>query len=360
MPDFDVIRLFTTVFSPRPGEKVTVLVDLPHGALQDDDAWADRRQMAEEWRHALAEAAGQLGLTVHPLVSYLATGQSNGPLPEGAWREAQPVKLLDVLADTDIALALTRYSATAPLMTLGKRMRLRGASMPGVSRRMQDTALAADYQQVAQKCQILVARLRRATGAQVTFSTGDMLYLDLRYREPHADDGQCPPGAAHPFINLPSGEAYIAPYEGERPGEPSRTAGVIPAQHDGALLRFQVRENRVVDVLGDAAVAGEMRRFFALDEARRNIAELGLGCNDRAVVSGNVLEDEKAGFHWAFGRSEHLGGTVGPEAFRDPAHIVHHDLVYAPGNPLGVAQLVLDYDDGSREEIMRDSRYTIF
>ena len=34
-----------------------------------------------------------------------------------------------------------------------------------------------------------------------------------------------------------------------------------------------------------------------------------------AIVTGNVLEDEKAGFHWAYGRSEHLGGVTGPDAF---------------------------------------------
>ena len=33
-----------------------------------------------------------------------------------------------------------------------------------------------------------------------------------------------------------------------------------------------------------------------------------------AEVTGCVLEDEKAGFHWAFGRSDHLGGVVGVPA----------------------------------------------
>ena len=41
------------------------------------------------------------------------------------------------------------------------------------------------------------------------------------------------------------------------------------------------------------------RSFFAADPMRGNIAEMAFGCNDDAKVTGNILEDEKAGFHWA-------------------------------------------------------------
>ena len=55
-------------------------------------------------------------------------------------------------------------------------------------------------------------------------------------------------------------------------------------------------------VRGESAGAARFRDIFAADPARPNIAEVAFGCNERAVVTGNVLEDEKAGFHWAYGR----------------------------------------------------------
>jgi len=57
---------------------------------------------------------------------------------------------------------------------------------------------------------------------------------------------------------------------------------------------------------GDSAKA-----FLEEDDARKNVAELGLGCNLAAIVTPNILEDEKAGPHIALGRSDHLGGAVG-------------------------------------------------
>jgi leucyl aminopeptidase (aminopeptidase T) len=43
-----------------------------------------------------------------------------------------------------------------------------------------------------------------------------------------------------------------------------------------------------------------------------NLAELGIGTNDRATLTGNVLEDEKilGTVHVAFGASAGIGGTV--------------------------------------------------
>jgi len=362
-PSFDLEKLLIDVFDPQPGEKVLVMTDLPHGELADYEGWAERREMASEWHSAFKGIEGELGISVHPLLTYAATGAHSGPLPEEGDMDGQSVRLEEILADTNIVVALTEFSATAPLVEYTEQFpNLRAASMPMVSRGMEQTALAADYAEVARKAQILRAKLDQAEGASVVFSTGHEMYFDLRYRDAHADDGQLradKDGAR--VINLPSGEAYMAPYEGELEGEPSRTEGTIPVMLGDELVLGRVEENRIVEVIGDGPEADEAREYLAMGQALGNVAELGLGCNDKAVVTGNVLEDEKVmGLHWAFGLSDHIGGTVGPEDFSDPSHIEHRDWVYPNGGAIEIASLVLEYEDGTSEEIIKDGEYTIF
>jgi leucyl aminopeptidase (aminopeptidase T) len=184
--------------------------------------------------------------------------------------------------------------------------------------------------------------------------------FDLRYRTGHADDGLCHPGKTFPLINLPSGEAFIVPYEGERPGVETTTTGFIPMQRKGETFVLLVEGNQIMEINGDGPEATAFRAYMDVDPARRNIAELGLGCNDQAVVMGAVIEDEKAGMHWAFGRSEHLGGVVGPESFRAPAHVVHQDIVYAPASEIGVRKLTMKMADDRVVDVIRDNRYLVF
>jgi leucyl aminopeptidase (aminopeptidase T) len=356
-------KLILDVFAPQPGEKVVVMTDLPHGDLEDYAAWSERREMAEEWQAAFKALEGELGITVSPLLTYEATGAHSGPLPAEGQMDGQSVRLDKLLAETNIVVALTEYSATAPLVEYTQSFPdLRVASMPMVSRSMEQTALAADYAEVARKAHLLQAKLDLAEGARVQFSTGDEMYFDLRYREAHADDGQLHADKeGERVINLPSGEAYIAPYEGEREGEPSRTVGLLPVMMEGELVVGRVEENRIVEVIGDGPQAEAAREYLAQDDALRNIAELGLGCNESAVVTGNVLEDEKVmGMHWAFGLSEHLGGTVGVDDFGDPRFAEHRDWVYPQGGDIEVSSLVLEYEDGTSEEILHDGEYTLF
>jgi hypothetical protein len=360
---FDLEKLLIDVFGPQAGEKVLVMTDLPHGEWTDNEKWAARREMAQEWRAAFQQLGTKLGLSVHPLLTYAATGAHSGPLPEEGEMEGRRVRLEDVLSHTNIVVALTEYSATAPLIGFSQKWpALRAASMPGVTQSMEQTALAADYSEVARKSHILADKLNQAVGAKVEFSTGHQLYFDLRYRQAEADDGQLHADKKGVrLINLPSGEAFIAPYEGEVEGQPSRTKGMIPVMIDDELVLLRVQENRIVEVIGDGPQAAQKRDYFAVDQARCNIAELGLGCNEKAVISGNVLEDEKVmGMHWAYGRSDHLGGTVGVAAFSDPSHVVHHDTVYPKGGRIEIASLVLEYEDGTSEEIIKDGQYTMF
>ena len=84
----------------------------------------------------------------------------------------------------------------------------------------------------------------------------------------------------------------------------------------------------------------------------------GLGAA-QVLVTGVVLEDEKAGFHWAFGRSDHLGGVVGVDEFESPDTVVHQDIVYAAGNPIQVEQADIIHADGRRISIIVDGEYMV-
>lgn len=356
----DLHKLFNDIFDPQPGETVLVLLDTPHGQILDTPAWVQRRAMAQRWHAALAELGRKRRFQVLPLVSYPATGAHNGQLPAEGRQGDTAVLLDDVAAQATLVLALTQFSASAPLISWTQRWpSMRVASMPLVAPEMEATALAADYAQVARSCAALRERLDRAEYAQIRFSNGDGLLLDLRFRSARVDDGQLHSSKTPPrLVNLPSGEAYKAIYEGERPDTPSETRGVLPVEWRGEIVRLEIDRNRVIDVLGRGEAAADLRNLLSLDGARRNVAELGLGCNPSARVWGNVLEDEKAGPHIALGRSEHLGGITGPEAFEDPRHILHHDFVYARQSPIFMTKLSLIGADRQSDLLIADGSYT--
>lgn len=354
----DLRKLFIDVFDPQPGETAAVFVDLPHGEWRDNDAWQARRAMAERWRAALEKFAAECRFDVLPLVTFGATGMNNGQLPVNGMQAGAPVMLEEIGARATLLLAMTEFSATAPLIGWAKRFpELRAASMPRVAPEMESTALAADYGQVARSCERLRERLAASQTAQLEFSNGDQFVLDFRFRVAEADDGYLHRDAPQPrLINLPSGEAFVVPYEGER-DSPSLTSGMLPLPYEKEIVRLRVNRNRVEEVLGDTAASRKMRDFLFADPGRRNIAELGLGCNPKARVWGNVLEDEKAGPHIALGRSEHLGGVTGPDAFSDPRHVWHEDFVFARESPIQIRKLELVDAAGHRELLFENGSY---
>ncbi len=357
----DVAKLLEDVFDPQPGEVATVAVDVPRPGVPDLPAWARRRDMAERWRAALLTVAAERGFAVTSLLTFPATGANNGELPATGFLDGREVDLHAALTGSTLVIAMTQFSATAPLTAMANQYPdFRAASMPGVEERMEGTALAVDHAELARRCRVVLEAMEGACLCDVLFSTGHRCWFDLRYRRPEADDGWLPRGKqGDRVINLPSGETFIVPYEGEKDGVPSWTAGTIPVAADGAVLCFQVLANRIIHVLGSGPAAEHYRAFFAADPARANVAEVAFGVNDRAEVTGSVIEDEKAGFHWAFGRSDHLGGVTGVTAFKSAATVVHQDIVYARGNPIQVRDAVVVHPDGRRVAVISAGAYVI-
>ena len=182
----------------------------------------------------------------------------------------------------------------------------RGATMPGVTAEMLARVMAVDFERMARRSQEVADLLSTARRARVTCARGTDLTLELDGRSGISDDGKLTaPGA---FGNLPCGEAFIAPIAGE---------GVIIAASLAPLGLSE--EPATLTVRDGAIVSGEgglgpdyFARLDAHGAAGRNLAELGVGTNDAAQLTGNVLEDEKilGTVHIAFGASAGIGGTV--------------------------------------------------
>ena len=334
------IKMFQDVFAPKSGEKVLFLVDIPHDTIKDNNAWKDRRIMAREWYTIFKKMGIETNFSVE-WFEYNATGVHNSPTPE----------ILNMIRKSNLVIAMTEYSASSSLLPLAKTQDsiTRVASMPGIERRMEETAFRANYQEVKRYALAIKKMLNEAVGAEILFSTDDTLYIDLRNRIAEADTGDCTQTGQ--CINFPSGEASKAPYEAVKDeikafGE-SKTQGIWPVSSDGELMKYVVKNNRIVEIIGNGKKAEEMRLFFKENNTRRNVAELGIGCNPNAVITGNVLEDEKVGLHIAYGMSNHLGGKVKSD--------VHEDTCYSKGCPVEGTSVVLLNADESKIEIIRNA-----
>jgi hypothetical protein len=372
----ELVALIQRVFQPQAEEgALAILVDLPDAKVPDDDPWSARRDIAAGWVEELTAHRAELGLDTH-LVVYPNVHTNNGDLPERAWLHAggplpsaasldpaTSLSFADLYATHPILIAITKFSATAPLKMAAKKHPIRAATMPGFRADM-IPALRLDYIEVNRRVQILKDLLDRAEGADFHFDTPDGacdLHLDLRHRTGHASGGLLPrPGVAG---NLPSGEAYIVPYEGELPGDPSGTSGVMPVQFGAEIVRYRLEQNRALEVLSQGPRSREEAALLSKEPAYGNLAELGLGVLSAFGVKpiGEILLDEKLGLHLAFGRSDHFGGQVGPAQFSGPEAVIHIDRVYVPGTQPDVKVVAVDLTmaDGSVVALMRDGDYSV-
>lgn len=374
----ELVQLIGSAFPKFPGDRsLAVLVDLPANAEEDHELWRERRKTAQGWAASLREVKESLGYDEVKLVAYPNVGSNNADLPAtvfvvdalpdtaaGLGKAGAAVPLEKILESTQIFLAPTEYSTTAPLKIAGKKHGFRAATMPGFSAAMLP-ALRLDYGEIGRRVNILCRKLTDAESAEVVLTVDGAkqcdCFFDLRFRNAHASSGCFPErGVAG---NLPSGEAYIVPYEGEK-GAESRTSGVIPVEFAGEVVYYRVERNLAVAVEGEGEAAKRERDLIAREPAYANIAELGFGVLADFGVEpiGEILLDEKLGFHIAFGRSDHFGGNVGPSRFSSPKAVVHIDRIYiAATQPrILVQSIVLTYPQGGRERLMKDGKYLVF
>jgi len=225
--------------------------------------------------------------------------------------EEPPLIASRALEAANVALLLTSFSLShtkARKNASAKGVRI--ASLPGATKEMLLRAIPVDYFRLQEKAEIYAKLLSEGEKVHLTSPAGCNLFLSLEGRKGKRDDGLY--RNAGDFGNLPAGEAYIAPLEGT-------ANGVIV--FDGSLagfglisppLRLRIKEGMVEEIYAHPYKNKLEEIFSKYGQSAKNIAELGIGLNPGAKLSGNVLEDEKieGSIHIALGDNSTFGGKV--------------------------------------------------
>ncbi len=264
-----------------PGENVLVVADPGNAAL------------GEALMDAARAAGGDAVLTILP------------PNPGRGTEPPPTVAAAFAAADVFIAPcepSLSHTSARKRASEAGAR----GATMPGVTADLLARLMSADFEAMGARCHAIANLLTESGEARLTCARGSDFTIDLRGRDGIPDDGDL--SARGAFGNLPCGEGFVSPAGGEGTIAASSLPGV-GAVDEPVLLTVR-------DGLLAGAEGGGGDQYLAQLDAHgplgRNLAELGIGTNDRATLTGNILEDEKilGTAHVAFGASAGIGGTV--------------------------------------------------
>ena len=336
-PPFNLGRLLKTVFQPESGERICILIDLDDPSLMADFAFLQDASLTIQ-RHAyekfyLAFKEGvlrELGLTGGQIYAYRRTGGSNLDLPEDGWdRKGNHLSLVeDVYKPYDLILCISTESATAPLTALANQWGFRGATMHGMNDTILRSGLAVDYREVSAQAEKLRLRMTRSDWAEIDFEVKGQkhtLKLMLDGQEAQKSHGLCL-GKEPDIANLPAGEVYFVPTGAE---------GRFPMLYeDGTIGLMHVSDGRIqaAELLeGSPTVIDTHNAKMVRDPATGEIGELGFG-TQILPVSNRDIQDEKilGTVHVATGRSDHLGGHLTPDRFREAQNATHDDILFAP------------------------------
>lgn len=233
-------------------------------------------------------------------------------------------------ADVVLAPTLQSLSHTAARKA-ATEAGVRIATLPGVTEEMLARVMSADMEPLRRRGGALAEILTRGMEARITCANGSDLRLGLGDREAIPDAGELThPGA---FGNLPFGEGFIAPVEGTAEGRLVVDGTIAGIGRVREPVELTVEEGHLTAATG---AAGELLlgMLTAHGEAGTNVAELGIGTNERAKLTGELLEDEKilGSCHVAFGASAAIGGAV-----QVPVHldcVVMRPEVSVDGEPI--------------------------
>ncbi len=242
----------------------------------------------------------------------------------------------------DVVIALSNYSTSHTRFRdlLTRVCSARYASMPLFDVRMFEGAMDVDWKVLRKRTKAIARLVDKAVEVVISTPNGTEIRLSKKGRRALVDAGDLRrPGS---FGNLPAGEVYFAPLEGTAEG--ILVLEWAPTRRLSSPVTLRVRGGCVEEVEGRDDFVFTLRERIEERRENANIAEIGIGTNDRAVRPDNILESEKilGTIHIALGDNSSFGGKV-----KTP---FHQDFVFFRPT------VVLKFRDSSEETLLKDGK----
>jgi leucyl aminopeptidase (aminopeptidase T) len=204
------------------------------------------------------------------------------------------------------AKSLTHTNARRDACSAGARV----GTMPGITEEVMIRTLKADYHKIAERTYQLSDILNKGRNVHISTALGTDVEIPIAGINAISSTGLVLESGM--YGNLPSGESFLMPVE-------EKTNGVVIV--DGSFAgvgKIETEPIRLTIVNGyaekiegglEAKILEDMLK--PLGKKAFNVAELGIGTNDQAIVTGKILEDEKVmgTVHIALGNNISMGGT---------------------------------------------------
>lgn len=366
--------LFEINMGIKKGERVLVFSDTIRSEEKVSDSDHDRRvRLNKTARDAACFAADTWSNA--DFIEFPSTSASGAEPPEELWTATFGIETVEILRDAklleklllkkasveeielasqivlnnrhnvaDVIIAMsnnstshTRYRALANIA--GARF----ASLPHFDPEMFHTSMTVDWSALHSRTARLVQAVNQSDWIRVTTPNGTDMMICKKGRRAEGDDGiLTAPGM---FGNLPAGEAYFAPLEKQSYGTMVIEWG--PTRKLDQPLHLTVENGTVTNMVGDDPHRLKLEAKFSENSNCRNIAELGIGTNDKASRPDNVLEAEKimGTIHIALGDNTGFGGKTSAP--------FHEDYVFYRPTLTGILP------DGSETVIIDDGNLLV-
>lgn len=311
---FGARRLVTHCCDVQAGEKALVVID-----SATDPVIAD----------ALSQALREVNAECTVLRTDRAKADSGEPPAAVAAAMAQA----DVIF-TAVQVSLTHTEATKAACARGGRV---AALTQWVPEMLRGGGIEADFRAIEPTVLKVAAMWDAGSEVRVTTAAGTDMTLDIRGRvgTPHAKTCVVRPGTFHP---VPDIESPVSPVTG---------SGIIvcdasiPYLGIGVLFEpvtLTVEDGAVTSISGGAAADVVRSAWEAFDDPNvYHLAELGIGMNPMARLTGRMLDDEGVATtcHFGIGTSNTLGGFVKAKCHYD--FVLHDPTITVDGRAIMLA-----------------------
>ncbi|MDD1770143.1 MAG: aminopeptidase [Methanomassiliicoccales archaeon] len=262
-----------------------------------------------------------------------------------------PIELLSLWGNFEITInAFEGFPEETPFRIKLSAMEMKkGAKVghaPGINKGMMiEGPMNVDYGIIAKEAIKLMKAFKDATLVHITAPSGTDIRVNItdRYFETDVIIAKGMIG------NLPAGEIWSAPVETDANGVIVCDGSIGDIGNVRSPLKITVKDGKAISYeCADTRLVERVKELLSVDAMASVIGELGIGLNPAARLTGNLLEDEKAGgtAHIAFGCNiDMTNGKNDSQTHRD-------FLFHRP-------TFVVQFKDGSEKVLIKDGHLQV-